>query len=138
MKFAFTFFLIVAGTLNSMAQSPYLNLKFDTIVRLLMQRGIEIVEMDSSHIHSLDERKLRNMVFFFEDDVCNRVLTTFQLQDDYKKAVNFLDVKFGYTDGMNWVIKTEDGIDSVMAARRSGFHFINESFTPFSKTRKRD
>jgi hypothetical protein len=103
-----------------------------------MQRGIEIVEMDSSHIHSLDERKLRNMVFFFEDDVCNRVLTTFQLQDDYKKAVNFLDVKFGYTDGMNWVIKTEDGIDSVMAARRSGFHFINESFTPFSKTRKRD
>lgn len=137
MRFALVFFLLVAVKFNSFGQSPYLNLNYDTVLKMLKQRRIEIAEMDSAHIHSIDLKNLRNMVFFFENEVCIRVLTTFQLPDDYRKVVNFLDVKFGYTNGMNWVIKTEEGIDSVMAARRSGFHFINESFTPNTLPRRK-
>lgn len=137
MKLAFAFFVGIVVSFSSMGQSPYLNLKYDKVVKMLMQRGIEIAEMDSTHIHSVDDKNLRNMVFFFENDVCNRVITTFQLPEDYRKVINFLDVKFGYTNGMNWVIKTEEGIDSVTAARRAGFHFINESFTPNTIMRKK-
>lgn len=109
-------------------QSSYLTLEREGAVKLLNEREIEIYEEDSDHIHSVDSIGLRNIILYFTEGVCMRVVTTFQREEDFKRVVAFMNRSFEWIDELYWKVKMEGGEDVITGWRRPGYDIIEENF----------
>jgi hypothetical protein len=121
--------IVFLGSCGAMSQSPYLLMRHGDLSALLRFQGLDVMETDSSHIHCVDDRKLRNVILFFSDGVCKRVMTTFQNHYDYQKVMNFLDVRYGDLEGTTWIIPMANGYDMIRGVSRRGYDIIDENFT---------
>ena len=113
---------------GGIAQSSYLTVSRKEAVRLLNERDIDIYEHDSDHIHSVDGNGLRNIILYFTEDACMRVVTTFQRKEDFERVVAFMNRNCEWIDELCWKVKVEGGIDSIVAWRKTGYDMIEENF----------
>ena len=121
---------------SSFSQSVYLNMTREKVVELLNEREIEIMDSDNGHIHSVDDRLYRNLIMYFEDGYCYKVITTFQEPESFMKMLGFLRRRYKEVGKMCWILPMESGKDVVIAYRETGFDVIEEEFHSDTSTKK--
>lgn len=130
MKSLIIFFSFFFLNINfGFGQSKYLGMSKNKIIKILLTEKIDIVESTSDMIHSVDDKTLCNLIFYFDDnDNCYHLKTTFQEETGFFKLINYYQVRFKTDTGMEWAIPFKNGVDSLKASRQNGFDLIEETF----------
>ena len=125
--------VIVLMCLGCMGQSAYMGAERSEVMRILGERGMETMQEDSGHVHSVDGNSLRNVIAYFTKGVCTGVITTFQRPEDFEKVVEFMDRRYESTGRMKWSVQMEGGLDRIAGYRRIGYDVIEETFVESGK-----
>lgn len=113
---------------NCFSQNSFLTLTYQEIFDELKQRNIEIMESDSAHIHAVDDITYRNLIFYFTDSICLKMVTTFQFPQDFLKIIKYYDSKYKSNQPMLWFMSFNGGVDSIRAYRKNGYDMIVENY----------
>lgn len=114
---------------HTLGQSKYLGMSRKHIIESLRSEGIEIMEQDGYMIHTVDDKTLCNIIFYFDDSKhCYHIKTTYQEEKGFLKLTNYFEMRYGIEKGFNWAIPFKNGIDSIKATREYGFDLIEETF----------
>ena len=119
--------------LGCTGQSAYLNAGRSEVMLVLAERGIEVMQEDSAHVHSVDSNSLRNVIAHFKKGVCTSVVTTFQKPEDFDKVVEFMNRRYESTGTMSWRVGMDGGSDRITGHRRNGYDVIEETFVESEK-----
>lgn len=91
--------------------------------------NLEIMESDWEHIHIVDNNNLRNIIFYFENEECVFVITTFQEQKDFAKQLTEFNINLRNVTKDSWIIPTDnpDQFHYIISHDEDGYDFIEES-----------
>ncbi len=81
------------------------------------------------YIHTVDDLKLNNIIFFLKDDQCYEVHTTYQKEEDYEKVYNYLDVVYLKDEEGVWHFDFDGGRQITYLQRKKGFFVIKDVLT---------
>lgn len=129
------FLLCIAAVtcFGCMGQSAYLTAGRSEVMTILGERGIEVMQEDSGHVHSVDSNSLRNVITYFTEGVCTSVVTTFQRSDDFERVVEFMNRRYESTGELNWRVEMDGGSDRITGYRMNGYDVIEETFVESEK-----
>lgn len=107
----------------------FFNKKQSQIISLIKKmKGVEIMEKDYDYIQAVDTIKLTNLIFYFEDDLCYMFVTTHQVEEDYNKILNYLDMAYEKTNVNEWYFNFDQGKDIITLEKKTGYFLIREKF----------
>jgi len=128
-KIIIILFLFIIPYIAKSQGSMFFNKKQSQIISLIKKmKGVEIMEKDYDYIQAVDTIKLTNLIFYFEDDLCYMFVTTHQVEEDYNKILNYLDMAYEKTNVNEWYFNFDQGKDIITLEKKTGYFLIREKF----------
>lgn len=88
------------------------------------------MDIDSNHIHAVDTVKYTNLIFYFDNDICYEIVTTHQIEQDYDKILNYLDMLYLKSNINEWYFDFDQGRDIITLEKKIGYFLVREEFYP--------
>ncbi len=122
-------FLFILPYIAKSQGNMFFNKKQSQIISLIKKmKGVEIMEKYPEYIQAVDTIKVTNLIFYFENGLCNKFVTTHQNEKDYDKILNYLDISYQKTNINEWYFNFGQGKDIITLEKKNGYFLVREEF----------
>ena len=130
-KIILILFLFILPSVAKSQGNMFFNKKQSQIISLIKKmKGVEIMEKYPEYIQAIDTIKINNLIFYFENGLCNKFVTTHQIEQDYNKILNYLDLMYEKTNINEWYFNFDQGKDIITLEKKNGYFLVKEEFYP--------
>lgn len=131
MKKIILFLLLLVPCVAKSQGYVYFNKLSPQVLKLVKKnKSVVIMDIDSNHIHAVDTVKYTNLIFYFNNDICYEIVTTHQIEQDYDKILNYLDMLYLKSNVNEWYFDLDQRRDIITLEKKTGYFLVREIFTP--------
>lgn len=129
MKKIFIILFIIIPYISISQGYKYFGKSHDEIISSVkLNKNIEIMDDLPDYIHTVDDVKLNNIIFFLENNKCYEVHTTYQIETDYEKVLNYFDVIYLKDEENVWHFDFDKGRQVTYLEKKKGFFVAKDIF----------
>lgn len=131
MKKIILFLLLLFPCVAKSQGYAYFNKLPNQILKIIKNyKSVVIMDNNSEHIHAVDTIKLTNLIFYFNNGICDEFVTTHQVETEYNKILNYLELIYIKSNINEWYFDLDQGRDIITLEKKTGYFLVREIFTP--------